>query len=274
MSNIQNVVLASLIALGIGAHFYSNSNIKEHFAGNLPSFTVKAQRVAETPQGFVEVPGNYQSLLAPRMSNVDYGAHIKYNMPNAAHLGVNSASPISYKNLVTPAQSACNQPQIEGYASCGARGGVKTSSMKSAGMNPVSTYTETADLLPVQNMGSGPLVNALGETAAQPIIYDRYIYANQKSRLHTLGDPLRGDLPIVPQKNQWFRPSVHPNIDLRNGAIAVMSGMDNATSKELLALQHASAGGMLDTGAGIQYSVQKQLSSSNAQGDIHVTSFP
>ena len=274
-SNIPTIVLTSLIALGIGAHYLSNSNIKEHFAGNLPSFTVKAQRVAQTPDGFVEVPGNYQSILSPRFSNVDYGSHINYNLPEAKHLGVNAANPISYKNLVTPAQSACNQPQIEGYASCGSKGGLKTSSAQSAGMNPVSSYTETADLLPIQNMGSGPIVNALGESVEnQPIIYDRYIYANQKSRLYNQGDPLRGDLPIVPVQSGWFRPNVHPNVDLRNGAIAVMSGMDNSTSRELLALQNAASGGLLDTGSGVNYAVQKQLSTSAAGSDVHVTSFP
>jgi hypothetical protein len=275
MSDIQTIVLSSLIALGIGAHYLSKSNIKEHFAGNLPSFTVKAQRVAQTPDGFAEVSGNYQSILSPRMSNVDYGSHIRYNQPELKHMGVNPVSPISYKNLVTPAQSVCNQNQIEGYASCGAKGGLKSSNMQASGLNtPVSSYTETADLLPVQNMGSGPLLNALGEEASQPIIYDRYIYANQKSRLFAEGDPIRGDLPIVSQATGWFRPSVAPNVDLRNGALAVMGGLDNSTSKELLALQNASAGGLLDTGSGINYSVQKQIGTSAAGGDIRVTSFP
>jgi hypothetical protein len=43
--------------------------------------------------------------------------------------------------------------------------------------------------------------------SSNTVVYDRYIYANQKSRTHGLGDPIRGDLPIVPCGSGWFNMS-------------------------------------------------------------------
>ena len=56
----------------------------------------------------------------------------------------------------------------------------------------------------------------------QPITYDRFMFSNKKSRLREHGDPIRGDLPIVPHNSDWFRPSVQPHIDLKEGAMQVM----------------------------------------------------
>jgi hypothetical protein len=63
----------------------------------------------------------------------------------------------------------------------------------------------------------------------QPVIYDRLIYSNIKSRLRGHGDYIRGDLMIVPnsmktdcQNNGWFQVSVHPNRDLNMGAMSMI----------------------------------------------------
>ena len=64
----------------------NNKDIKENFAGNLPNMKVKVQRVVQSPRtgDFVEVPGNYQSILSPigGAGMVDYGALIRYKMPS------------------------------------------------------------------------------------------------------------------------------------------------------------------------------------------------
>ncbi len=49
----------------------------------------------------------------------------------------------------------------------------------------------------------------------QPVVYDRIMYANRRSRLLEGSDFIRGDLPIFPQNLGWFSPSVQPHIDLR-----------------------------------------------------------
>jgi hypothetical protein len=92
--------------------------------------------------------------------------------------------------------------------------------------------------LPVGDMTT---INALG-VEDQPIVYDRYIYANRNTRLRKGGDPIRGDLPIVPEQTGWFRPSVQPNIDLQQGAMNVLGGINNETSKQLADLIYTTSG--------------------------------
>ncbi len=47
----------------------------------------------------------------------------------------------------------------------------------------------------------------------QPVVYDRIMYANRRSRLLEGSDFIRGDLPIFPQNLDGFPPSVQPHID-------------------------------------------------------------
>lgn len=80
-----------------------------------------------------------------------------------------------------------------------------------------------------------------------PITYDRLMFSNKRSRLREHGDPIRGDLPIIPHNPDWFRPSVQPHIDLKEGAMQVMGGYDNETNNKLSLLMAASAGNNLQT---------------------------
>ena len=116
------------------------------------------------------------------------------------------------------------------------------------------------------------------------VVYDRLVYANSKSKLYGQGDPIRGDVGcIVPIKDQWFRPSVRPNIDLRAGAMTIMGGIDNETPRELRALQNIySAGTSEQSTDAYAFSVnpslaQKSISiggNSGVESDIVVTRFP
>lgn len=133
---------------------------------------------------------------------------------------------------------------------------------------PQSSYPEATDMIPVGNMTT---VNQYGETI-QPIIYDRFIYANRNSRLRAQGDPIRGDLAIVPCAAEWFRPSVHPNIDLQTGAMSVMGGIDNETTRAMAELIEATSGDM--TVAGVNMASTKTMQTGSALADIHVTAFP
>lgn len=307
MSNSTKNVMLSIFTLGVLYYMCQGATeMRENFAGNMVPTKWRVNRVFGGPQkgSFMTVPGTFQNNLSPRMSGgVDFGSNIRYNMPSLKNMGVNPASPLNYANMVQPQNvCSCSQnsiKQVEGFCqSCngavGCRLGGGGAPMDnnnfvgpSTGFNNVQSgfaagnfnqkdnnlnYIETTDMLPVQDMGTA--VNAVGETINQPIVYDRFIYANQRSRLYALGDPIRGDLPIVPCKSEWFRPSVSPNIDLRDGAIAVMGGINNATSNELLALQNAAAGGLLDTGAGINFAVQKSSFLTHGGGDISIRSFP
>ena len=88
-------------------------------------------------------------------------------------------------------------------------------------------YPDVSSMLPVGDMTT---LNALGQSD-QPIIYDRYMFANRNSRLKGRGDPIRGDLAVVPCATGWFRPSVQPNIDLQQSALNVMGGSSEAADK-------------------------------------------
>ena len=77
-----------------------------------------------------------------------------------------------------------------------------------------------ADMCTVNNMG----------VDTQPVVYDRLIYSNIKSRLRGQGDYIRGDLLITPDNFKcdggghpgWFQVSVKPNRDLNMGAMAMI----------------------------------------------------
>jgi len=98
--------------------------------------------------------------------------------------------------------------------------------------------------------------NPLGVAAdgeIQPIIYDRYVYAPKKSRLFQHGDPIRGDLAIAPLTGSWFIPSATPTLDLREGAVNVMSGQFNETANSLAELKYRLSGGAYSISAGAPY---------------------
>jgi hypothetical protein len=73
-------------------------------------------------------------------------------------------------------------------------------------------------------------VNNLGE-GSQPVMYDRLIYSNIKSRLRGHGDYIRGDLMITPDNYKcdggghpgWFQVSAKPNRDLNMGAMSMIA---------------------------------------------------
>jgi len=94
----------------------------------------------------------------------------------------------------------------------------------------------------------------------QPVTYDRFMFSNKRSRLREHGDPIRGDLPIIPHNSDWFRPSVQPHIDLKEGAMQVMGGFDNDTNNQLSTLMAASAGNALQTFGGMNFSGEDGLS--------------
>lgn len=88
----------------------------------------------------------------------------------------------------------------------------------------------------------------------QPIIYDRFVYANKRSRLQGLGDPIRGDIPILPITGSWFVPAVTPEIDLREGALAVMGGRHNDTATDLAEMKYRITHGAHNISGGMHYS--------------------
>lgn len=116
------------------------------------------------------------------------------------------------------------------------------------------TYTDTVPAGTVE-------MRSTDGTVEQPIVYDRFIYANQRSRNLMDSDKIRGDLPILPNNTGWFQVAANPTVMLQNSALGIMSGFGE-TARELAALK---TGLMMDTQntfgtmGNIDNSVQKQM---------------
>jgi hypothetical protein len=219
---------------------------------------------------FIKRP-QFQALMSPRNTGgADYGAHIRYNMPSYEHQGV-PCEPLAFGDM---AQEGYKPPasSVEGFqerypTSCGSGscgGGCSPScgkggcSVPYSGGTPAtkpgwtspsyakqldkaysgSNYPDASSMMPVGTMTT---VDHEGNTV-EPVVFNNFVFANMRSRLRGLGDPIRGDLPIVPCEGNWF--SVHPNVnlDLQEGALNVLGGVTNSQGQALTQLIHDASG--------------------------------
>lgn len=255
----------------------------EGFAGLGVSFKPKLDREFVDNQGyFFSVPPNLQGALSPRMSGTaNYGPWLYTKMPSENVQGV-PQNPLTYPNSIKKCSNGINvynsdmkmknggcNGSVENFYSVAPDFSTTNYASMENNLKPRSNIIVN-DLVPDQNA-----VASMSGSISQPIVYDRYIYANQKSRLYGLGDPIRGDLPIVPYNGDWFRPSVQPNIDLRDGAMMAMGGIDNATARNTLSLMEASSGGATTTFGGAPVMANQIDVGYGASGaDVIATAFP
>lgn len=289
-------LIVTLGVLAIAFAFTSSFKSKENYFGGL-NRTWKVQRVMKNPGSdhVYTVPGQYQALISPRFSNVNYGAYIRYNLPGQDQM----ATPLN------PIQNYGNVEQRcagvgAGIANCSAVGtnlqmNPKTNlEMYSCGAKPVEEmYTPVGsagscgDGNVTSCVGVAPSTGEIDPNMDQPIIYDRFMFANQQSRLFGLGDPIRGDIPIAPISSDWFRPSVQPQIDLREGSLSVMGGAFNQTQRALANLQSYGGGGInpnpqvalnvaqaTQAGSPVQMNAMKSIGLSDGRSTVSVTAFP
>jgi hypothetical protein len=114
--------------------------------------------------------------------------------------------------------------------------------------------------MPVSDMTSAG-ASAKGDNV-QPIVYDRLMFANADSRIRGQGCPIRGDLPIVPCSTGWFQVSARPSVQLQQGALSVLGGLQNETTQALSGLVNET--GLSSTVSGINMT-QEQILSVNPQ---------
>lgn len=288
MSSTNAIVIALIIGAVAAVWFFSS---KEGF-WNIPSRTWKVEQVLERPgpngPDFFQTPG-FQSVLSPRFSNVNYGPYLRTQLPDYGMSGV-PADPLGgdcewIDGATSPYSGKCNDAKsvrFEDDNSGLSSGTPITGGYANGNYQQVATSLvkpdNQSDKLEEGDFGS--YLTADGEMK-QPVIYDRYIYANRHSRLRGQGDPFRGDLPIVPNTGNWFVPSVHPNIDLQAGAINVMAGVNNETNHQLANLIFSSSGGGTTAIGGVsldssrfQPPPRNITTSIPASGDVIMTSFP
>ena len=141
--------------------------------------------------------------------------------------------------------------------------------------NSQSTVSLSSSL-PVRDMTS---MNA-GTDNSQPIVYDRYMFANRNSRLRSRGDKIRGDLAILPCNTGWFQVSVQPNIDLEAGALNVLAGIGNEQGQAISNLVYKTSGNSQTAVSGVNLANEVNLATQfgggllSAQGDVQVTAYP
>lgn len=279
---VSIVIIVILLAIAI---YWWSSRSREDF-WDIPSRTWKVERVLKDtscPVDFLQTPA-YQGILNPRFSNVDYGANIRTQIPYYNKTGV-PADPLGgdVGGSFSADQSGCVQDVRKTQFTQPVSACSPCSNIVQLDPHNPSAYTTTGTL--PSKVQSGGVEEGFesyltpdGELK-QPIVYDRYLYANRQSRLRAQGDPVRGDLPIVPITGNWFVPNVHPNIDLQAGAMNVLGGVNNETNHQLANLIYHSSGGGDTTIGGVdmtRMNMANQIfgATSAARGDVIMTSYP
>jgi hypothetical protein len=178
-------------------------------SGNKPICTSNTKLGYQTSQcGASEFPlgistkRNMTSTVSPRFNNTGATPFVRQVPPSANVAANNSLKPVDVFSESTHAPITTNR--VENF----------------------TTYDNAQVPLP-QDMCN---VNIMG-TESQPVVYDRLMYSNMRSRLRGLGDYIRGDIKITPdnyksgcQHNNWFQVSVKPERDLNPGAMEQLFG--------------------------------------------------
>lgn len=126
----------------------------------------------------------------------------------------------------------------------GKTGGAKSMSLYDPGSAGDAAYVPwTGDRLAgIKSVGSRHIVTDTQDPSTLGIVRHNHLFASKRSRLRALADPIRGDLPIVPETGDW-KPSVKPHVDLHPGSLNVVAGYNNALSQQMAHLVHVSSGG-------------------------------
>lgn len=238
---------------------------------------------------FVSTP-SFQSVLSPRFSNVQYGANIRYNMPDRENLAA-PCNPLTFGDMAKENYSTAPRVSRENYScgtgqcgssdgqSCGKSGygiGHKVSTGyelpvgytngnysdvyntlhlegKTSAQSVVSRPCQSDPMSASLPIGTMTTMDALGNPE-QFVVMNRLMNTTLNSKLRAQGDKIRGDLAITPCQSGWF--SVYPNIniDLEPGAMNVMAGHQAGESNsKLMELLINASGGSRTTFGGVNF---------------------
>ena len=211
---------------------YTKNQEKENFCSSCDS---------SEGAGFYTVPGNYEPYLSPRMNSAGLNSYVKYQLPDEKYQANKPNDPFTVAEYF-------DKPNIkENYQNVGNK---IIDSTKVEG----NQLPETKDMKNVGATGGqskdGFYVNT-----------ERLIFSTAKNRLRGQGDPIRGDLPVIPcnpeanpNSNVWFRPSANPQSMLNGGAMNVLGGTGNTTAMQLAQLMSNANGGQNTTYGGLAFS--------------------
>lgn len=226
----------------------TNGGVVENF-WNAPGFGTKilppqvkrTEKLRQFGVPFAAV-SNRQANIAPRFNNSGMPAALRYSPPAPQNMAApaNPLNPLDFESAV-PAAPEHYAGYDQGYS--------ENFEDPSA---PVGDMTQP-------------------DVMAQPIIYDRLIFANKNSRTRSAGDLIRGDLAIAPNQSGWFQVAANPTLDLQQGALNVMAGANEQGSRMAQFMKQAS-NGTSNTVAGVD--TNQFGTTISAGGAVNVSSRP
>lgn len=195
---------------------------------------------SEEGTGFYTVPGNYQPYLSPRMNSAGLNSYVRYNLPDEKYQANKPNDPFTIAEYFDkPQQKKENFQNVSSKV-------VESSKVKG---NELPTTGDMKNVGAASDVKDGFYVNT-----------ERLIFSTAKNRLRGQGDPIRGDLPVIPcnpeanpNSNVWFRPSANPQSMLNGGAMNVLGGTGNTTAMQLAELMSTAGGGQNTTYGGVPY---------------------
>ena len=243
------------------------------------------------PDSFYTVPGTFQSEIAPRFQNTDFGAQINYNFPEADHLAAYPDNPLTLPTSSNNDSVYDLADQVETFEQQHQERYEDTKTKFAQVHEPIA-LPKTMDGPVREGMmgGKGGKHDKGGKhtgkghqgkssDVAQFHVADRLVMAIARSPCWGNGDAIRGDLPIIPDPGLcgWFRPhqAAQPVSCLRSGALAVMGGaygaqqaMDKMRTMETT--DTTSAGVQIPPGNQSFQTYQAEQMSVGSNGDVGV----
>lgn len=239
---------------------------------------------------FVSVP-SYQSMLSPRFSNINYGANIKYNLPDRINMAVPCDPLTSQSNkegFMRSKENFESNPPSCGKGGYGMGRDVAGGEMVPPGYtngNYQQVFDQASQGAPgvTGDIPIGDIQTSSGVGQDQVVAWNNSLMfaSRPTSRALAHSDFIRGDLKIIPIiSDNW---SYHPNpsTDLNAGAMQAMNG-DGSSNAETIALISASSGGKTTLGGvdladhpyTANMAMQTRSNLSSASTDLTVTAFP
>lgn len=202
---------------------------------------------------FYQVPGTYDSTLAPRIIPQGLSGQVSYNLPRLNEMAVEPSNPMSIARCVQTPQPATVEPFFNYNKT------VSEVAQTNAIENQDSSSLIASSTLPVPSMVRTHQEQTSNMPTNTPTVsYDRFIVANL-SKQKGQGDWIRGDLfinPILPNTDVnspiWFRPSQGTEV-LNTGAMAVLGGAYNDTNRQTCNLAMHGSGGAMNTMSGVAW---------------------
>lgn len=194
---------------------------------------------------YYTVPGTYQANLSPRIMSQGFGGNINYNAPAQKNMALRANDPMMLANSVEkPTMKENFVYSSESVPSQGEK------ARKSTPGNVLDSS------LPSPPLPSQTMSNFVDLSQDNVITYDRYMWSTSYNRNASQGDFIRGDIAVVPDadaRKGWFNTSesLNPYRSIQVGAMAVMGGVDAATSQQTASLVMQNLGGSSNTFGGL-----------------------